>query len=485
MNTVLYLANQQIQVVIGSPGENKISVERYYEAEAPEGSIINGMVMDTELFVGFMKEFWAANKLPTKDVTLVINSSKFVGKTIEMPELSMKKAYEYIAREFTDVNRNENSLYSYLPLGSGTGKMKRVYVEGISPDFIHDYIELFNEIGIGLKCILSGESSLIGLTAMTTGRAYQNFALIIADSSILTTILWIDGSFYYFNSMRCFHDRETEDYAGDVARSVSQITQFMQAHQLEQRLESIVIAGIEHYNLPMYKRAIEQMGILTPVQLFEAMSLVSSQQIDIQKCLRAASGLVTGGKYLNLLKHYSMDLKKKGKKDKSIEINVVPVIVSAVILIISISVAMVIKITKQKELDKLEEYNNSPQVLNSVAAYDMLSLKNGYLYAQSNAVDSIIENINTYPIFDSKVMAKIEASAKGYATVTFEAFDATQGTIQMTASSESVDKINSFIKALTELDIFNSVDYTGYAFNDTTAAWDIHVTCTLAESAGR
>ena len=38
-------------------------LENVMEAEAPEGSIINGIVMDTELFVEFMKDFWNKNKV--------------------------------------------------------------------------------------------------------------------------------------------------------------------------------------------------------------------------------------------------------------------------------------------------------------------------------------------------------------------------------------------------------------------------------------
>lgn len=485
MSTVIYLANQQVEVVMGTPGEHRISVERSFSAEAPEGSIINGIVMDTELFVEFMKEFWTKNNLPQKDVILVVNSSKFTGKIIEMPELNMKKSYEFIAREFADVNRSENYLYSYLPLGTGNGKTKRIYSESIEPDFVRDYIEIFREIGITLKSILSGESSLIRLTDMTTGRAYKNFVHIIADSSILTTILWINGSFYYFNSMRCFHERETEDYAGDVARSASQIVQFMQAHQIEEKLESIVIAGIEQNNLPMYKKAVEQMGILTSVQLFEATTLVPSQQVDIQKCLRATSGLVNNGKYLNFQKQYANHSNKKKKNTKTFEINYTPIIMALLVMIVLIAGTGIISLCRRQVFTKIDAYNNSPEVISSVAAYDMLITRNNYLSAQRNKISDIDADIQTYPICNSEVMNLIEGCADGYAVVNVDSFDATEGTIQIMASSDSVDHINQFIRQLNEQDIFNNVDYTGYAYNDETQYWDIHVTCTLAEAAGR
>ena len=51
MNTVIYLANKQIQIVEGTASKGALSVKRYYSVEAPEGSIINGIVMDTDSFI--------------------------------------------------------------------------------------------------------------------------------------------------------------------------------------------------------------------------------------------------------------------------------------------------------------------------------------------------------------------------------------------------------------------------------------------------
>ena len=485
MNTVIYLSNQQIQVVVGSPGERKIVIEKSYTVDAPEGSIINGMIMEQDLFVEFMKEFWAANKLPTKDVILVLNSSKFVGKTIEMPEMNAKKTHDFIFREFADISRSDNCLFSYLNLSAQKSKVKKVYAESIETEFINDYLDIFQEIGIHLKSIMSGESSLIGLTQMTLGKKYRTFSLIVAEGSILTTILWINGNFYYFNSTRSFHELDSEEYAVDMARSVSQLIQFMQAHQIEEKLECVVVAGIERSNLQMYEKAALQMEIETPFQLFESPALTASGIADVQKCLRPASGLVTGDKNVDLLKQYASEAKRKKSEKEKLGINVIPIAISAAVMILLFAISFTLLLIRKTELKQLEDYNNSPEVITGVAEYDMMKVRNDYLNAQYQAIKDIDENIQTYPVCDSNIMEKIEDCALGYASVSFDAFDAQQGTIQMTASSDTVDNINIFIAKLNQQDIFNQVDYTGYAFNETTQNWDIHVTCTLAESAGR
>lgn len=484
MSTVIYLGNQMVQVVIGSMKNRKICVQQCYEGEAPEGSIINGLVMDTELFVEFMKGFWDAHKLPRKDVVLVVNSNKFTGKSIEMPELNEKKTRDFIQREFADI-RKENCLYSYLPLGGSKGKTKRLYAESIEPEFIKDYMDIFHEIGIQLKSIVSGEGSLIGLTAMTVGTVSETFALIIADSSILTTILWIDGAFYYCKNMRSFHEQETEGYASDVAKSVSQIIQFMQAHQIEQQLEKIVLAGIDRSNLSMYSQAVEQMGIQTPVELFETSALMATGEADTQTFMRSASGLSNNIKYQDFLRQYVLGEKKKSGKQKPLSGQVVAVLVMLILMLLAVVLLFSIYLLKKSELDVLEAENNSSDVISSVAAYDMENLENMHLNAQRSAIASIDENIQTYPIFDSALMEQIEACANDFADITFHSFDAAEGTVQMTASSDTVEKINRFISKLNQQDIFETVAYTGYSYNEMNFCWDIHVTCTLAEAAGR
>lgn len=486
MITVVYLANQHIQVVTGSPGEHKIGVTNSYEAEAPEGSIINGIVMDSELFVGFIKEFWNVNRLPNKNVHLVINSSKFVGKTIEMPELSASKTYRYIAREFADIDRGENYLYSCLLLGSGTGKTKRIYSESVEPEFVKDYIDIFRDAGITLKSMASSESSIIGITAATVGKQAKTFTLVIADNNILTTILWINGSFYYFNSMRSFYDKDTEEYAGDLARAVSQIIQFMQAHQIEQQLEKIVVAGISGDIFPMYRDSIEQMGIGIPVQTYDAGNFIStSGQVEIQRFLYPASGLVSNKKQSDFLRQYSDGGKRHDKKKGAAVINMIPIIVAVAVMVVAVAVAGALLLMKKNTLKEVSAYNEDPVIVNQVTEYDMMIIRNRFLSSQYHAIDEIDSNLVTYPLGDSRILARIDDCTKGYAEIKFDAFDAEEGTIQMTASADSVKNINIFIKKLMGEDIFNNVDYTGYSYNDTSAKWDIHVTCILAESAGR
>ena len=232
MSTVIYLSNQQIHIVEGKRGKSA-TVNRFISYPAPQGTIINGIIMDTEAFGTFLKEIWTENKLPVKDVNLVVNSTKFVGQNMEIPKMQDEKTLDHIKRGFSNIDRSEEKVYGFIRLESSHKKMQRLYAESVSPDFISDYIKFFDGIGIKLKGIYSGEGSMISLVNATAAKNYGTFILMIADSMTLTTVLYVNKVFTYYNSVRCFHEPGTEEYAQDLTRSVSQIRQFMQANQLE------------------------------------------------------------------------------------------------------------------------------------------------------------------------------------------------------------------------------------------------------------
>ena len=276
MSTVIYLSNQQIHIVEGKRGKTA-TINRYISYPAPQGTIINGIIMDAEAFGAFLKEKWTENKLPVKDVSLVVNSTKFVGQNMEIPKMQDEKTLDHIKRGFSNIDRSEERVYGFIRLESSHKKMQRLYAESVSPDFISDYIKFFDGIGIKLKGIYSGEGSMISLVNATAAKTYNTFMLMIADSMTLTTVLYVNKVFTYYNSVRCFHEPGTEDYAQDLTRSASQIKQFMQANQLDSELEVILLAGVEERDLTFYKTIMQEYGVQTKIDIFADTKTIKGQ----------------------------------------------------------------------------------------------------------------------------------------------------------------------------------------------------------------
>lgn len=484
MSTVVYLSNQQVQVINGTMGKKSVSVKDVITEEAPEGSIINGMVMDIEMFTTFLKDLWERRKLPDKDVYLVIGSTKFLGKSITMPAMKEKKAVEYIEREFKDMGRDEEMVYAYISLPSTEKKMQKIYAEGIDPEFIKDYVDMFAEIGVKLKAIYSSEGTQINLISQTLARKNKTFVYLGADKITLTTILFVEGQFYYYNTARCFHDQGTFEYAEDVGRTLSQLSQFMQANQIEAKLENIFLAGMDPRDLDQYMDAIEAHGINTPVEMF-SQSFMNTIQ-DMQSYIIAASGLFQNGKWQNFLQHYQLKKAKNGAKENASARKTIIMIGASFAVMIAILIATIAaRETKRAEYRNIYDYNHSPMIMGDVKRYDVYSERNRFLMGQFHSLDDLQANLDTYPVGTQSVLDEIQKCAVGYAEIEFEAFHSDAGSIVFVANSSEVENINKFIKNLMENNVFTSVDYTGYNRNEATNTWDIHVTCILREKTGQ
>ena len=481
MSIVIYLSNQQVHIVEGKPGKT-VTINRYISYPAPQGTIINGIIMDQETFGSFLKEKWEENKLSVKNVSLVVNSTKFVGQNMEIPKMQDEKTLDHIKRGFSNIDRSEEKVYGFIRLEGAHKKMQRLYAESVSPDYITDYLKFFEGIGINLKGIYSGEGSMISLVNATAARNYSTFMLMIADSMTLTTILYVNKVFTYYNSMRCFHEPGTEGYAQDLIRSASQIRQFMQANQLDSELETIMLAGVDDKDLSFYQSNMKDSGVQTKIEIFtDGKNIKGSDSKLAQKYLFATSGLFDGGNGSNYVVRYQS--KKVEKKTESNVKYFVILGVTIVVMTTAFILALMYKKNKEQEYEDLKEFNNSPGTMMQVEEYDELTNRNSFLVGQYMSIAGINEDLETYPWATSKFCNKVYKLADGYATVTITSCNADSGTTDMTVTAQNVKLINEFITILMKQDIFHDVTYTGYSYNDD--QYQVNVTCTLEEAVGR
>lgn len=297
MSISIYLNNLQVQIVSGKRGKKGV-FQKALELTAPEGSIINGIIMDHDSFVGFLNSTWMQYKLPKKDVNLVVNSNKIPGRMIDIPVLSKGKTEQFIVRELADMQRDDEEqvlCYHQVALDSKT-KMKKIYAEIAARDLIADYVDIFHEAGIQLRSIVSAEGSIIGLLEETVANQYKTFVLQITNGNIVSNILWVNGAFNYFNSVRCFNEVGTEAYYEDCARSLGNLNQFMQAHKIEAPIERIVIAGTGRSDVSFYGQMVDAQGIDAPVEIMnKGLGTSAVQNHEAQQAIFAVSGLFDRG----------------------------------------------------------------------------------------------------------------------------------------------------------------------------------------------
>ena len=487
MSVSVFFSNQIIQIAVGSRGKNA-KLQRVLTTTAPEGSIINGIVMDAESLGAHVKQFWEVNGLPKKDVYLIVNSNKIAGKNIEVPDMNPKKTLQFIMREFSDMQREdeENTIAHILLSADRKAHKKHVYAELAPKEQLREFMSIFASMGIVLKGIVSGEGSIIGYAQKKLVNQARTFTLQIINGNLVSNVLFVDGTFRYYNSVRCFNDPGTPEYRDDLARSLNQLSQFMNAEKITSPMEKIFVAGTTTNDISIYNQVVSEYGVNAPVEIVNTGLSTDPQFLnESQIALFAVSGLYDQGAQSNFLTNFSVKDDAENALDPKTKSRIVAVIATLIIMLIAFGVSLTMRIIREVRYNEAHDYNNSPMVKMQTAEYDAATERRDAALAKYNSINTVVDTIESYPVCTDEVIEILEETARGYAEIEILSFNAEQGQVTFSAKSENVNDIYKYIDKLLDEEIFMKVDHTGYTYDSSTDLYDIHVSSTLAESVGR
>lgn len=485
MNTVVYLSNRQLQVVVGKRIGKIVKISKCISAQTPEGSVINGIVMDAEAFGDFIKEFWLTNELPSQDIILVINSTEFVGKALDVPAMNEKRTKEFITREFMDLNSGDNDVIGYAALTNATSAgFKKIYAESVKAGFLKEYVELFSGMGFRVKEIYSGKGSLLSYASMTLDGECDDYMLILADGMSLFLTVWVDGEYYHMSHVRCFHSQGSREYVMDMLREISQMLQFLQAHQVERLPDRVYLAGMTQENLELCREMASEADVDIPFMMLtktENWQRGAKQGLGQEGllCIPALSGLYAGTKTADFLGSVQVDRKRTLERQR-FRRNVEIVTVSFVIMLMLYAVAFFEHAGKAMELESLKRENEMNASREELIRYDDIILDNTKLTRKKAAVEKVFMDLKSYPKVDKTVVDHVKKIAAGNVDVSVQSYDGSTGNVQLVAYAQDVKKIPEFVEGLLENPIFREVDYTGYTYDSTNDRWNIHVSCIMA-----
>lgn len=483
MSTIVYLSNNSIKVLIGEQKKKGVQVNHIYLTIAPEGSIINGIVTDQEEFSNHLREFWEKNHLPKKGISLVINSSQFINRTIKLPEMADKEVLNYISREFSDVERTKDPVYNFFTL-SKDGQTKKIFATMVERSFLDEHVQMFSSLGISIGSIDSANGCAIRILQQLSRIQKKTCIVQLLDDMNMTNFLFINGIYEYSSRSRIFNDRGTIGFGVEVARAVSNLLQFAQAQHFMDKITDVYLGGIFDDELSFCEQSIYNVDEMLSVDILDGTGTVFlKENLDGYKkfsnCVYAVGGLIPLKKQLDLYTQYLRNPEKEKKRKKTIKSMIPIFVLLGIALVISIGLGTRYMVLKGR-LDKLQAYNKNTSIVNTGKQYDDLKEKESTLEKKLDKINQLNENIKSYPIADSKVIQVLEKCADSYADIEITSFEAETGILQVLTTAKDVDKIHQYVLALRSEKIFKDVDYTGYNYLEDSKVYQINVICYLA-----
>lgn len=483
---VVYLSNRYIRVVDGEVSGGSIHAKSLYYTVDTRGCILNGTITDEDGFREMIRNLWETNHIPRKNVYLVIDSSQFTTKVVDVPALKPKQMMEYISREFTDVERISNPVYGYFPLSRGERKkekLKRVFASVAPRELVRGYVECF----AGLDIAISGVESAVGVTMRLAEKLSQlsdaTCIVQFADDMSLINLLLVNGEYKYSSRNRMFSESGTPEFAAETARTVSTLLQFAKAQDLAQKIPQVYISGLSEDELQIYQDSIYQIDAEMEADALQLEPVVKLGKAaggsqELTHFALTVGGLLKTDPRTSIMSRVVKDPEKEAGKRKRRKM-LVPVFVLAAVMFLLAGILGGRAMYYNVQLKELEAYNQRTDVVAACEEYDRLNEELQAASSLGNSMVSLKSSVLAYPRVDSATEEVVASCASGLVTAEISSYDAENGLLSFDAKAGNVDQINRFIGLLNKQEIFAAVDYTGYS-QGTDDQWSVKVNCIMA-----
>ncbi len=488
MTTSVYLSNNNINAVVGSGGK-KIRVRRVCTTQIPEGSLINGIITNEADLAEQLKEFWTTNKLPKKDVALVINSSQFVLKTLTMPKSNDKKIREVLPMEFGDVSDQKEPILDYM-LEIADKKNISVHAVMAEKSFVQGYINLFAGFGVKVTSISVARTCRNKLLGTLKQLREKTCVIHMIDGTSINSMLWVNGTSVYSTQRRVFCEAGTAQFGVELARLVNNIQQFAITQQIQQKIETVYLAGMQQEEFNVYRDAILETGPEWSCELLQPekhIRMPKGMEADYSRFLAEMGNLIKVKQDINLVPFAKKKVKKKeGSGPRVWKRYVIPPVIFFVACASVTGVLFYQEHQKKQELEELNAYINDPANIDLCDRADILQQQIAELGRKVSQIQWVEGCIQSYPYMNSNVLLELDSCAQAQAVeLEVRSYEASSGNLSVDAKAEEVTLINQFIDMLEASGIFDSVEYSGYTYDESARLYTINVNCYLSEQAGK
>lgn len=481
---ILYLSNRLVQAV-EIRDKNTVLV---CQDMAPEGSIINGIVTDEEVFLPWMKQFISGNKLLRKECHLVVNSTQLNSRVLELPKTNNNELKKMIAREFAD-SRTEGTVFSYHVLENvGGGKMQRLFVVAAERDFLEGYIRLFAQAGVEVISIEPAISNFVRRFTACPEIHKNNCIVQIQDGQEIISILFVKGVYLYSQRNRIFSENDQKALAAEAGAVVERILQFATSQHLEDPVSVLYLCGQSQIEL---KNVIEEnknfVQQITP-RVYRDEKLVIKKRTGSSETVEFVYPLGSSqkaDKYVDFVKQLRQESPRNLKRREQLGI-VLPMAVVLTICLLVTAVMGGIYLGRSAELRKIQRVTQDSAVADNRASYELAQASIDRMEQSMQEAEEAWGQLMSYPTIHSSINEILQSCAENNGVaVEVKSFNRDSGVLALNASAKDVRTINEFIEQLQQQEIFEAVEYSGYTLARGAGSYDIYVVCALAEGAGR
>jgi len=247
MNISVYLSSENIVVVSGKKNNDSVRVKSLTTVPLPEGTVINGMILNEELIRTNLMQLRSKRQISKKNVRLVIDRSSVLIKFIKVPNMKARNIMGFIQNSFSGTAKTYDELvydYSVISTSKTKGEMNLILACAIEKSLVEDYNNLFLNAGIKLSSIDIALNSILKFQNHCKEFKNKTFMVLFVDGETVFSILFANGKYKFSNRIRLISKRGTPESTAEFADHISSVIQFNKAQKSNPDIEFVLIAGL-------------------------------------------------------------------------------------------------------------------------------------------------------------------------------------------------------------------------------------------------
>ena len=305
---------------------------------------------------------------------------------------------------------------------------------------------------------------------------------LIFEENSVTSLLYRNGVYLYSTKSRIFSEHGTLDFGTEIVRHISGILQFYTTTNSETPITDVYYAACDPDDFEVSMEGIHAMQLEAQPLKIDLSFHAAERAEDWLACIGALTKEKL--KEINLYRSWSENNETGMVKSKSMVKQILyPAAVLGICAVIYAGV-MVWNMAEFHKVSEIEDWINDPQVQEDYSQAQAKQKQSSQLSFDLNQVNQMKENLATYPDMTEDMIAKIEDVGGNDMSVRIESLDMGTGTLTFHAVSYKVIDIPTYIQKLDDTGLFESVNYSGYNFEDN--EYSLMLTCVLkaAETGG-
>ena len=457
---VLGYSHAHLQLYKGSMSRGKFTQELFLEEAVSENLIVNGIIQNVEEYAVTINALLRKGRIDDKEVTVIIDSSSIVYRDIRVPKLNNKEIKNFVYHTFDVQLPNINDYVIDYMLVEENKLGKRIIGIAIPTMVVDSYKEAVLKAGLKPK---NATTSIYSLIKMNIIYKSKNNISLYNNGDVLSCVIFNNTTYDFSNVTRLVNKQEPER---EILQRIDQIVQFEKVQASDYSYDLIYGLGIDIERLKMYDATLRLSNALNTRYV--------NANVDSNALLYAFMYTNNEAKQINLFKGINQSAITNHSKYTQ---NLLVILLCNFLVISGICAYKYYEYSSLLEEQKVLELKFKEPIF-----YDHYSKATRYLElnrkiaeevnAYQSAIDFIEENTTfTYNTFANIFNLADDVEILGYVYA--------DNMLVLHAVGNSKEAPYVFIQTLEKSGMFQSVEYTGYSYNDTDKSYSFTVTIQL------